>query len=249
MLNFLRKIRRSLIETGSTRKYLLYAVGEVLLVMIGILLALQVNNWNQQRKNRITEIELYHNLLNSLIADSTDLARVVEVTNMAVTTQELFLNNHFDDVINNYSVTDLEQEVSKTIAIAMSFIPRYGAYQEITNNGYLPLIESLKIKNMLVNLYDREYKLYQHIDATIEQMSEFTLGPVIKGKMKAIASISNYESVHHFNLNLFEEYYPDFLDVCHQIHPLSRTTNRYLKSAQSQVHELMAELRKNIYDH
>ena len=48
MLGFLRRLRRSLIEEGRLRKYLVYAVGEVFLVMIGILLALQVNNWNQQ---------------------------------------------------------------------------------------------------------------------------------------------------------------------------------------------------------
>lgn len=49
MLTFLRKIRRSLIESGSSSKYLLYAIGETLLVMIGIQMALQINNWNEDR--------------------------------------------------------------------------------------------------------------------------------------------------------------------------------------------------------
>ena len=52
MLTFLRKIRRSLINSGATRKYLLYAVGEIALVVIGILIALQVNNLNENRKAR-----------------------------------------------------------------------------------------------------------------------------------------------------------------------------------------------------
>lgn len=55
MLAFLRKTRKSLVGTGSTRKYLIYALGEILLVMIGILLALQVNNWNESRKNHKIE--------------------------------------------------------------------------------------------------------------------------------------------------------------------------------------------------
>jgi len=57
MLTFLRKIRRSLVESlpsrqagGSARKYMFYAIGEILLVMIGILLALQVNNWNEEKR-------------------------------------------------------------------------------------------------------------------------------------------------------------------------------------------------------
>ena len=50
MLTFLRRIRRSLIESGSPRKYLLYAIGEIALVVIGILIALQINNWNEREK-------------------------------------------------------------------------------------------------------------------------------------------------------------------------------------------------------
>ena len=58
MLTFLRQTRKSLIRLSGTRKYLLYATGEILLVMIGILLALQVNNWNQDRLDRIEEQRL-----------------------------------------------------------------------------------------------------------------------------------------------------------------------------------------------
>lgn len=58
MLTLLRKIRQSLIESGSVKRYILYAAGEIFLVMIGILLALQVNNWNEERKNRTLEKEI-----------------------------------------------------------------------------------------------------------------------------------------------------------------------------------------------
>ena len=217
--------------------------------MIGILLALQVNNWNQQRKDRVTEIQLCHNLLNSLVADSTDLAQIVHFNDMAVGAQELFITNQYEEILNEYSVSELEDEVSKTGVIALSFVPRYGAYQEITNNGYLPLINSQKIKNMLVNLYDREYKLYQHIDGTIEQMTEFTLAPVTKGKMRVITPVSGYKSVNGFDLNLFERYYSEFLDACHQIHGLARASNSYLKTSQIRAHKLMAELRREINHH
>ncbi len=57
MLGFLRRIRRSLIEEGHLRKYFVYAAGEILLVMIGILLALQVNNWNERSKERERQLE------------------------------------------------------------------------------------------------------------------------------------------------------------------------------------------------
>ena len=55
MLKFFRKIRQQLLQEGSFQKYLLYAIGEIALVMIGILLALQVNNWNEHRKKLSAE--------------------------------------------------------------------------------------------------------------------------------------------------------------------------------------------------
>jgi hypothetical protein len=52
MIKFFRKIRYDLMEKNKTGKYLKYAIGEIILVMIGILLALQINNWNQQKTNK-----------------------------------------------------------------------------------------------------------------------------------------------------------------------------------------------------
>jgi hypothetical protein len=55
MLKFLRQIRRKLVREKQVKNYLMYASGEILLVMIGILLALQINTWNEQRQQRIEE--------------------------------------------------------------------------------------------------------------------------------------------------------------------------------------------------
>ena len=54
MFYFLRKIRNSLIKSGAVNKYLIYAIGEIVLVVLGILIALQINNWNEGKKNEAT---------------------------------------------------------------------------------------------------------------------------------------------------------------------------------------------------
>ena len=52
MLGFLRRLRRKLLDEGHLRKYLVYAVGEIILVVLGILIALQINNWNESQKDK-----------------------------------------------------------------------------------------------------------------------------------------------------------------------------------------------------
>jgi hypothetical protein len=72
MLTFLRKIRKSLINGSSGRRYLLYAIGEIALVVIGILIALQINNWNEWRKDREKEKTVLTSLYQE-IATNIDL--------------------------------------------------------------------------------------------------------------------------------------------------------------------------------
>lgn len=58
MITLFRRLRQKLIDSGNITKYLLYAFGEILLVVIGILIALQINNWNEQRSREAKEIEI-----------------------------------------------------------------------------------------------------------------------------------------------------------------------------------------------
>lgn len=53
MLKFFRKIRQNLIGKGDTKRYLFYAIGEIFLVVVGILIALGINNWNEERKQNL----------------------------------------------------------------------------------------------------------------------------------------------------------------------------------------------------
>lgn len=70
MIKFFRNIRRTLINEGNTGKYLKYAIGEIILVVIGILIALQVNNWNEDRKEKELEFNLVNKMIDQSIADS-----------------------------------------------------------------------------------------------------------------------------------------------------------------------------------
>ncbi|PIV93528.1 MAG: hypothetical protein COW44_09030 [Flavobacteriaceae bacterium CG17_big_fil_post_rev_8_21_14_2_50_33_15] len=66
MIKYLRKIRHKLLDEGNLKRYLIYATGEILLVMIGILLALQINNWNEWRKDRVKEKVILNDLAKNI---------------------------------------------------------------------------------------------------------------------------------------------------------------------------------------
>ncbi len=67
MINLFRKIRQRLITENQVSRYLLYAIGEIVLVVIGILIALQINTWNEERKDRVLEKKLLENLVENLV--------------------------------------------------------------------------------------------------------------------------------------------------------------------------------------
>ncbi|MBD0832415.1 DUF6090 family protein [Aestuariibaculum sediminum] len=66
MIKFFRNIRRTLLNEGKTNKYIKYAIGEIVLVVIGILIALQINNWNENRKTTNKTQKYYHGILSEL---------------------------------------------------------------------------------------------------------------------------------------------------------------------------------------
>ena len=66
MIKFFRKIRQKMLTENKFSKYLIYAIGEIALVMIGILLALQVSTWNEQKKEYNTAIVLAKSLVEDL---------------------------------------------------------------------------------------------------------------------------------------------------------------------------------------
>ena len=77
MLTFLRKIRKSLIESGSARKYIVYAIGEIALVVIGILMALQINNWNEERLQVMRIDQIFELVIEDMNSDIKEFEQVI----------------------------------------------------------------------------------------------------------------------------------------------------------------------------
>src|SRR6056297_3503303 len=80
MIKFFRKIRQKLLSENKFSKYLLYAIGEIVLVVIGILIALQINNWNQQIQNNDKEKNYYNKFLEDVLLDEEIIKQEIFAT-------------------------------------------------------------------------------------------------------------------------------------------------------------------------
>ncbi len=78
MIKFFRKIRQRLLTGTKSSKYLLYALGEIILVVIGIVIALQINNWNEERKNRNTFEGYLIFMLEDVESDKNQLVKLIQ---------------------------------------------------------------------------------------------------------------------------------------------------------------------------
>ncbi|KPQ08630.1 MAG: hypothetical protein HLUCCX10_17225, partial [Algoriphagus marincola HL-49] len=79
MIKFFRKIRQQLLTENKFSKYLLYAIGEIILVVIGILIALQINNWNEERKELKRSKDFLTEFKKDLKKDTLGMNRVIKL--------------------------------------------------------------------------------------------------------------------------------------------------------------------------
>lgn len=107
MLRFFRTIRKSLMEQNKTRAYILYAIGEITLVMIGILLALQVNNWNENQKQEALARSYIMQIQNELL---DDIQESKEITEILITKAELL----YKIMYNQNTIEELTSSNGKT---------------------------------------------------------------------------------------------------------------------------------------
>ena len=131
-------------------KYALYAVGEIILVVIGILIALQVNNWNEKNKNSKKEVGYLRNLQQDLRIDSLRLAELKNDFEVAVDSKKVFETNLDGNYVNDSLVTHFMNQHY----FVNDFIPNTTTLDELTNSNGLNLINNEVLRREIVTLYN-----------------------------------------------------------------------------------------------
>jgi len=151
MIKFIREKRQNLLSEGKTAKYLKYAIGEIALVMIGILLALQVDNWNENRKEDKTELLYLENILNDL---NDQLISIEEQTK-----GEWIFFEDSKDILENYQATNTLKLDSIFFAKATkltfrkTFVINDPTFTDLISSGNIKLIKDPVKKGKIIKYY------------------------------------------------------------------------------------------------
>ena len=149
MLKFFRRIRRKLLQEGNFRQYLLYAVGEILLVMVGILLALQVNSWNENRLERIEEVNLLEGIQKDLAQDTLSYQSALRIQRISLRTQTALR----DILYKIRPATDSTTNYFRSISATSTPIFIVATYERAVREG-LKTVSNDSLRNNLVLYYE-----------------------------------------------------------------------------------------------
>ena len=249
MIKFFRTIRRNLISRAQTGIYLKYALGEIILVVIGILIALQINNWNEERLSGKMAQEVYGNLLTSLEQDSIEVQIIIELLTHSLKTQRNLIDGTTPAHLYENNQEDLDNIVGAISSSVMSFFPKTGVYNLIVSNNGMDLLKSNEIKAALINLYDFQYKRYENVDAIIDHKYHYYLGSLIRKEIGLIGefdSQSEYKIVKHADPGQFKKYYDDLVAECRDIYGVLSTGNNYLIQIRKSISELLHMIRQEM---
>ena len=194
MLKVFRNIRRQLFIEKRFSKYLIYAIGEIVLVVLGILIALQINNWNANNVKKQEEKRSYTNIRQQIVDDKIDLQK------------EKKINIYFSLAYQYANKIILAQDRSKTDSLVLitmglsqysDFNRNSNIYETLVNSGDLKLLKNADITSSIQQLettYIYVNKLENmHWEIIINELSPLLRGVINYATFKAVKPEKLYE--------------------------------------------------------
>lgn len=164
MIKFFRKMRQTLLLEDKTGKYLKYAIGEIVLVVIGILIALQINTWSEGKKNHLTAVNHLKTISQNVEEDLIQLKALKSFTDTTITyakvlSRQLQTIDPVDEFTTRYIIY---------LVLEKQFNPNKSGNETLINSGVLSFVP----KNIQDLLFEY-YKLLDHIKAREEISNSF----------------------------------------------------------------------------
>ncbi|WP_235299481.1 DUF6090 family protein [Portibacter marinus] len=175
MIPFFRKLRQKFIfdslpatRRGKMSTYLAYAIGEIILVVLGILIALQVNNWNENQKNSVIENTYYCRILEDFEQDRKLIFSSIALADEKIEySKQLILDLHRSEKDKQTLLNDW----IKTIRLEV-FVPRTVAFDNLNSSGNLNLLKNLDLRNALSQFYSNMENILRQINQNRDELVE-----------------------------------------------------------------------------
>jgi len=149
MIKFFRKIRQKMLTENKFSKYLLYAIGEIVLVVIGILIALQINISNEAKKARAVEVNYLENLKADLLLETENIKGFSDYHFGKAESCAFLLNTTIPRTMESVVTYTHQYE---NVFFWYDFVPNNNTFKELLSSGNLSLIKNDAIKNGLLEI-------------------------------------------------------------------------------------------------
>lgn len=202
MIKFFRHIRKQLLTKNNFSKYLIYAVGEIILVVIGILIALQINNWNEDKKLVKTEMQYYKNIKRQLSEDIKYIKSNIDFNQFYYNQYEFAAQQLLD---NDRSNLDSLGIITLNLLEFSDFHQESNIYAALVNSGEIKLLTNQNIIEGLQNL-EESYIYINRIELShfdIIKIIYPDLQKVIRIKpltVEKVDKLFEFEFQNHFNI-------------------------------------------------
>ena len=145
MISFFKRLRIKLITANKLRRYFFYAIGEIILVVIGILIALQINNLNEQRIENNREQEILKQLRDEYLANLEQLDSKISLRNGMMRDMEDVLNQFEQQTVPNDSLFNSKLN---SILLPITYDP---IQNDLVSSGNINIIKNVELKKLLTN--------------------------------------------------------------------------------------------------
>lgn len=196
MIKFFRHIRLNLMEVGKTGKYFKYAIGEIVLVVIGILIALQINNWNENRKAQQKEQNLFSNLKIDFESRLTELKEFNNAKHESI--KAIFgLNSIIANKNNRPDDAVIDSLLSLTI-LGFKFNEDFKMLDVVFNTGLINDITNQKLKRQLIEWPQKVEEMLEE-QRMLNELIDKIWKPLL---FQYISSRAVYEKFNFRNYNI-----------------------------------------------
>ena len=171
MIKFFRQIRFKLMNENKTSRYFKYAIGEIVLVVIGILIALQINNWNEGRKTKQQAQNYKKTIVNDLALDTVAINALIKRTKIYKKNITKYFN-YIDSIKPSSSnINKLSDSLSKVDVLYMKYYPVNNSFKQMATKGNGGLL-SKKQRDFLLDLLEEQEEIGIIIDNLLETARE-----------------------------------------------------------------------------